>query len=88
MDAFMSQKEAKRNLSLDVNLIPVVMSAKIPPEAGQTVAACFSVMKNGERKVRAPQSRMPVNDRPQQVARPKARNRATETSVLSYGETR
>jgi hypothetical protein len=29
-----------------------------------------------------------VNGRPPKAARYKARNRATETSVLSYGETR
>jgi len=31
---------------------------------------------------------MTVNGRPLKAARYKARNRATETSVLSYGETR
>lgn len=42
----------------------------------------------GGRKVRAAKSGMTVNGRPLKAARYKARNRATETSVLSYGETR
>ncbi|MEY3804957.1 MAG: hypothetical protein RLZZ434_1080, partial [Pseudomonadota bacterium] len=45
------------------------------------------------RKVRAAQSKMTANGRPSkpskaQALEHKARNRATETSVLSYGETR
>src|SRR5471030_389196 len=59
-------------------------------EASQT-AAGQRVMPGG-RKVRTPQSGVTVNGRPLKAAsaspRYKARNRATETSVLSYGETR
>ncbi len=45
------------------------------------------------RKVRAAQSEMTANGRPSKPSKAqaleyKARNRATETSVLSYGETR
>ena len=60
-------------------------------EAGQTVAGPRRKVVDG-RKVRTPQSGVTVNGRPLKSAGAsqwyKARNRATETSVLSYGETR
>ena len=56
-------------------------------EAGQTVAGSRIHAGNG-RKVRTPQDRVTVNGRPSKTARHKTRNRATETSVLGYGETR
>ena len=51
-----------------------------------------SPLSNKGRKVRAAQSKMTANGRTQQLLvvklKAKARNRATETSVFSYGETR
>ena len=55
-------------------------------QARQSLAGACK--RAGGRKVRTPQSRVTVNGRPLKAARYKARNRATETSVFSYGETR
>ena len=56
-------------------------------EADQTVAG-FRIHAGDGRKVRTPQDRVTVNGRPSKTAGHKTRNRAKETSVLGYGETR